>query len=193
MKTPTTLEFALLGLVEQAPISGYDLCKLFETTPMGHYSSSPGSIYPALKRLEKRGLIGGEVDREQTLRPRRLYVLLGAGRDELVRWVSQPVTRNDIVWAQDELLLRFGFMDALVQRPVIENFLEQLAGCCELEIRALQQHHRSMRGAERDGDPPPSGRLALGYGIDSYKTLLRWAKKSLIEFRASDARLGEKQ
>lgn len=132
------------------------------------------------------------MDREQSLRPRRLYRLHDAGRDELVSWVSQPLTRSDIVWAQDELLLRFSFMDALVERPVIENFLEELASCCELEIRSLQQHHQGMRDAERDGDPPSSGRLALGYGIDSYKTMLRWAKKSLAEFRVSGKKRGEK-
>ncbi|NIP16888.1 MAG: hypothetical protein GWM87_01035, partial [Xanthomonadales bacterium] len=39
----TVLEFALMGLVHQEPRSGYELKKIFETTPMAHCSSSPGA------------------------------------------------------------------------------------------------------------------------------------------------------
>jgi DNA-binding PadR family transcriptional regulator len=50
--TITTLGYALLGLIRAEPRTGYALRMVFETTPMGSYSSSPGSIYPALKSLE---------------------------------------------------------------------------------------------------------------------------------------------
>ena len=53
-RTPTALEYALLGLLHQQPQSGYDLRKVFETTALGNYSGSPGAIYPALRRLESR-------------------------------------------------------------------------------------------------------------------------------------------
>lgn len=182
----TTLEHALLGLIEQAPISGYDLCKVFETTPMGHYSASPGSIYPALKRLEARGLIEGQVEKATTLRPRRMFELTVDGREELVRWVSQPVTRRDIVWAEDDVLLRFGFMDALVGRDDVVRFLDEVVLQCSAELDSLEKHHRGMRAAESADDAPPTGRLALGYGIASYRTLRRWAKQARDELRRFD-------
>jgi hypothetical protein len=39
------------------PCSGYDLRGFFAGQPMATFSDSPGSIYPALKRLEKSGLV----------------------------------------------------------------------------------------------------------------------------------------
>jgi DNA-binding PadR family transcriptional regulator len=51
----TTLDYALLGLLDASPMSGYDVHKIFETTPLAHSGSSPGAAYPALKRLERRG------------------------------------------------------------------------------------------------------------------------------------------
>ena len=48
-RLPTSLEYALLGLIHMQPQSGYDLRKIFETTPMGHYSSSPGAMAPPRK------------------------------------------------------------------------------------------------------------------------------------------------
>ena len=173
----------MLGLIAQAPISGYDLCKVFETTPMGHYSASPGSIYPALKRLDKRGLVAGRVEKGSTLRPRRLFELTSDGHEELVRWVSQPVTRRDIVWAEDDVLLRFGFMDALVSRDVVVRFLDEVVRQCSAELDSLQAHHRKMRTAVSGDEAPSTGRLALGYGIASYRTLRRWAKQARDELR----------
>jgi DNA-binding PadR family transcriptional regulator len=78
-RTPTALEYALLGLVQQHPQSGYDLRKVFETTALGSYSGSPGAIYPALRRLERKGLVEGEVDSTKALRPKKVFHVTEAG------------------------------------------------------------------------------------------------------------------
>ena len=57
-----SLGYALLGLIEQKPASGYDLRKIFSSTSMKYYSDSPGAIYPALGRLEQQGLLRGTID-----------------------------------------------------------------------------------------------------------------------------------
>ena len=82
-KPISLLGYALLGLVQQRPSSGYDLRKMFAETAMGSFSDSPGAIYPALTRLEKRGLIRSEVEERAALRRRRLYRLTPKGRAEL--------------------------------------------------------------------------------------------------------------
>ena len=56
-KFASTLEMAMLGLMKQKQHSGYDLRKTFATTAMRHYSDSPGSIYPVLRRIEARDWI----------------------------------------------------------------------------------------------------------------------------------------
>ena len=61
MKNDSLLGFALLGLIHQQPMSGYDLRKIFASTAMGSFSDSPGAIYPA-RRLEARGLVRGTVE-----------------------------------------------------------------------------------------------------------------------------------
>ena len=55
--TLTALTYALLGLVRATPRTGYALRKVFEDTPMGSFSSSPGSIYPALDKLVRAELL----------------------------------------------------------------------------------------------------------------------------------------
>jgi DNA-binding PadR family transcriptional regulator len=167
----STLELALLGLISQAPMSGYDLRKVFTTTPMGHFSSSPGAIYPALKRLEESGLIEGTVKGRDTLRPRRVYVLTQEGKEVLKQRLSQPVTQDDIVWHMDDLLLRFVFMGDLLGREETLSFLKEFLQQTEAYIPSLQEHLENSRKSES-----PYGAFAMEHGIELYKTHARWAK-----------------
>jgi DNA-binding PadR family transcriptional regulator len=135
MTSTTTLGFALIGLLHKGPLSGYDLRKIFQTTPMGHYSSSPGAIYPALRRLEEQGLVSGSVERGQSLRPRKTFRPTRRGTQALRAWLAQPVTRDDVVFNLDVLLLRFAFMgnlsDAEETRRFLQSLVKELEGYVE--------------------------------------------------------------
>ena len=72
----TTFEHILLGLICLAPSSGYDLKRIFAATPMGVYQPSSGALYPALRRLELRGLVQAQAPASrdgQSARHRRVY------------------------------------------------------------------------------------------------------------------------
>jgi DNA-binding PadR family transcriptional regulator len=51
------LEFAILGLLQQSPMHGYELRKELNQVLGGLRSISFGSLYPALKRMHAAGLI----------------------------------------------------------------------------------------------------------------------------------------
>lgn len=176
-KAPTTLGYALLGLLRIESQTGYSLRKIFETTPMGHYSSSPGAIYPALKRLEKQGLIEGQVEGQDTLRPRKVYETTPLGIETLTRWVSQPITKDDVVWRDGELMLRFAFMGTVADDEVSHRFLDEMRQALDLYIPELEQ---VLAGIPKEG--PPHGRLALSSGIEAYKARRSWAIRAIKEF-----------
>src|ERR1700744_785072 len=52
-----TVEFALLGLLAETPMNGYDVQKRFELRLSGAWSAAYSQIYPALAKLEKAGSI----------------------------------------------------------------------------------------------------------------------------------------
>ena len=56
----TDFEQVLLGVIADEPRSGYGLKKLFSSSPASVYQPSPGALYPALRRLEERGLLHAE-------------------------------------------------------------------------------------------------------------------------------------
>jgi DNA-binding PadR family transcriptional regulator len=180
---PTPLGYALLGLVHQQPRSGYDLRRIFEATPMGHFSSSPGAIYPALDRLARAGLIAGKVDDTQPLRPRRVYEITAKGLEMLGAWVMKPVTHEDVVRREGELALRFAFLEGIGGPADSRRFLESLATEIDVEVGNLEQHLAGMKASAS-----LHGRLALESGIELYKARARWARRALRHFEPKPLR-----
>lgn len=175
---PSSLGYALLGLIHQQPRAGYALAKVFTTTPMGHYSGSPGAIYPALRALERAGLIRGRVERGGTLRPKRVFSPTRKGLAELRRWLGPPVSGDDVIWRLDELMLRFAFMDRLLSRAQTLRFLESFRDAVDVYVAILETHR-----AETASTMSLHGRLALESGIAGYQTQARWARHALGTLR----------
>ncbi len=171
----SALSLALLGLISMAPQSGYDLKKVFETTPLGHFSGSPGAIYPALERLEKDGLVAGTLERTRTLRPRKCYALTEVGRARLLDTILRPITREDVVWCLDELALRFSFLGHLVPKERSITFLQSY----QVHVEAYAQELAlQIRGIPDTG--VPHGRLALELGREHYLAAARWARRARL-------------
>jgi DNA-binding PadR family transcriptional regulator len=177
-RTPTTLDFALLGLLCQSPQSGYDLRKIFETMALGNYSGSPGAIYPALRRLEQQGLVEGEVDTTKVLRPKKIFRPTKAGRETLSDWLVREIEREDVERRVDELLLRFAFLSVLDSRTATRRFLESFLREVEDYLGELNRQRK-----EFPEETPLHPRLALAAGIEQYRACARWARKALKEFK----------
>lgn len=173
---PTTLELAILGLLALGPRSGYDLLRIFETTAIGNYSSSPGAIYPALGRLEKRGLIAGVVDDAHALRPKKVFRPTPDGESNLRRWLRTPITRNDVQRHLDELLLRFVF-HSLLDARASRDFLGELGRRTDEYVAELQEQRNVF-----SEDEPPHGLMALEFGIERYRACARWARRMSRRF-----------
>ena len=69
---------ALLSLLGDKPMHGYDLIRELEQRSGGAWRPSPGSIYPTLQLLEDEGLVTAE-ERDG----KRVYTITDAGRAEL--------------------------------------------------------------------------------------------------------------
>jgi len=174
----STLSLAILGLISQRPLTGYDLRKVFATTPMGHFSSSPGAIYPALKRLEEAGWIRRVVTAGKTRRERVLYRGTAQGLKRLTQHLSQPVTRDGVIWHLDDLMLRFAFMDGVVGRERTVRFLQDFATQIDAHVADLRRYFEGAKEIL-----PTCGKLAMDNGIQSYEMNARWARQAAEELQ----------
>ena len=90
------VEYAVLGLLRVSPRHGYDLVGEFEAeAELGDaLRVDLSNLYAALKRLERRGLILGVVERAGSRPARHVYHLTAVGEVEFERWLGEPVRHN---------------------------------------------------------------------------------------------------
>ena len=187
MLRSSTLEYALIGLLQQRAQSGYDLRKTFASTAMRHYSDSPGSIYPALRRLEARGWIAAEslpVGQAEDPRKRQAFHLTETGRAALVAWVEQRVTAADTRMHAHELMLRFAFMDGNVPRSTAIRFLEEFETGLAIYVEELRTQLEQMRTLVSIH----TGILAFESGIEGMEVQLDWARRARAQLAGADSR-----
>ena len=177
-KPLTTLEYALLGLVGIAPMSGYDVHKVFDTTPLAHFSSSPGAIYPALRRLERRGLLAARLDRTTEARPRRVYSLAKAGQATLDGWLGEAVTREEMVRDAGAPILRFSLMQGRLSRREVVAYLEGYRRVVESYLEELRGYLPDLRRGDT-----LHARLALERGIGGYERDVDWIEHAITEIK----------
>lgn len=170
---PTSLDYAILGILSQSPQTGYGVRKIFETTALGNYSSSPGTIYPALKRLHKLDLVNNEENSEG----KAYFKLTKKGLLTLKNWLLSKLSLQDIQKDNASVLLRFAFMEDLLTHSQILSFLDNLETTLRTYLKELNDYHKNEHKKM-----PLTGRLAFEYGIASYKTMLEWCLSSKIFF-----------
>ncbi|AWT35005.1 PadR family transcriptional regulator [Deinococcus arenae] len=81
-----TLDFLLLASLEHGPLYGLRIIQDVQQKTGGHFNFKEGTLYPALHRLEKRGLIHAETrPSDAGGPPRKYYHLTLTGLSELKR------------------------------------------------------------------------------------------------------------
>ena len=90
----------LLVLAERSPLHGYELIAELEERSGGRWRPSPGSMYPALGRLEEKGLIVGTTAETPDAEggAKRTYELTDEGRE----WVARRDPDAPLPWGEGE-------------------------------------------------------------------------------------------
>jgi len=82
-------ESLLLYLVGQQPMYGYQIIKELDRKSEGYFKFKEGTLYPALHRLEKAGLVVGKWQMLSSGRQRRYYYITEKGQRVLAEKMGQ--------------------------------------------------------------------------------------------------------
>jgi DNA-binding PadR family transcriptional regulator len=134
-----TVRHGLLALLSHGPSHGYQLKQGFEGRTGALWPLNIGQVYTTLARLEREGLV---IRLDEDERERTPYELTDEGRDELDRWIAQPVEATD---SRDELVTKV--LMALDVPGV--RFADVLQGHRRALIEELQRYTR----LKADADP----------------------------------------
>jgi transcriptional regulator len=78
-----TLDMLILRVAAAGPIHGYAIAQRIQQISNDVLQVQQGSLYPALYRLEERGLLKSEWSSSDTGREAKFYSLTAAGRKQL--------------------------------------------------------------------------------------------------------------
>jgi DNA-binding PadR family transcriptional regulator len=137
------LRHALLGVIKDTPLTGYDLVRHFQGT-VGYLWSAPQSqIYPELRRMEAEGLVEAKIAPRGRRAQKRIYSVTDAGMAELRRWATDfmPLPAQ-----RDPIMLKAAFFDL----APVESVREQLrAHIAQFQWRLEQWQSREDAIRER--------------------------------------------
>jgi PadR family transcriptional regulator PadR len=78
-----TLDTLILKTLSRGPNHGYGIARWLRESSADAFQVEEGALYPALRRLEKRGLLASGWDVTETGREAKFYRLTEEGRAEL--------------------------------------------------------------------------------------------------------------
>ena len=170
------LEFAVLGLLHDGPLHGYELRKRL-TTALGIFRAlSYGSLYPALRHLVDSGWIHETTDAADgsSKRPRITYELTADGKEHFQDLVAAS---GPDAWDDDDFDVRFAFFsrtEAQVRLRILEGRRSRL------EERLANIRDASQARRER----MDSYTLALQqHGEERAEREVRWLEELIVAER----------
>ena len=176
------LELAILGFLYDAPLHGYELRKRI-TALTGHVRPvAESTLYPAIKRLEKSGLLARETQPGAVAAPRHVLNLTPDGRQELRKRLAEPA-QGDIT-DENRWFVLLAFLrhlgDAAAQAAVLRRrlaFLEEPASF-------FYDGERPLRAEELD-DPFRRGILTIARATSQAE--LEWLRSTLASLGSGAA------
>jgi DNA-binding PadR family transcriptional regulator len=172
-----SLELAVLGLLHESPLHGYELRKRLNLLLGWGRLLSYGSLYPALKRLLRAGWINEVAAAAPGVsrRQRIVYQITPAGRQHFGEQITDT---GPAAWEDDTFNTRFAFFsrtDADVRLRILEGRLSRLQ-------ERLDRARHSSRGP---GDDRYLSELRR-HSIESVEREVRWLTELINAERSSD-------
>jgi DNA-binding PadR family transcriptional regulator len=180
------LDFAVLGLLYEAPMHGYELRKQLGARLGGFRAFSYGSLYPALRRLLRAGLIVEQTEpsREPGSEPalawprrsrRRVYHLTAEGKERFAEMLADAGPQT---WEDDG----FGIHMTFFSRTPADTRMRILEG----RRRRVEERREGLRAAlARAGEQIDRYTHELHrLGLDASEREVRWLNELIAHEQA---------
>lgn len=165
-----SIRYFILGILNQQPMSGYDIKRFFKNLGWLIGTPSFGSLYPTLHALRKEALVTMDIVSRQSKPPRKIYSITEKGVEVLRSWGDQPVLPSTS-------------LKSFVMRLLLGSNFSPLGLLAHLEQRRLQitKHQADLEKAAKDLDETSDlgKRLTFDYGLALANAELAWIDNAL--------------
>ena len=168
------LEMAVLGLLHESPLHGYELRKRLNLLLGWTRLLSYGSLYPALKRMLRDGVITEVTNPASvSMRQRITYQITDRGREE---FATEAADDGPSAWEDESFNMRFAFFSrtsADVRLRILEGRRSRLQERLDRQRRAVGGDDRYLSELRR-------------HAIESVEREVRWLTDLINAERSSD-------
>ncbi len=178
-----TLDYVILAGLLRKPRSGYDLTRWMERETSHFFAIGHSSIYPALARMQREGLVRFEVVPSEHGPERKVYSVTQAGREALLSWAAQPAAERQV---RDEQLVKALCYGFLPKERALARLREEKAGH-EEKLALYEEFERGLEVELREGRISREAYLGTlltlrrGMGVErSYVAWCEEAAKTII-------------
>ena len=167
--------YAILGVLSQGPMSGYDIKKFIELSISNFWSESYGQIYPILKQLTEEGLTSSHTEKQEGKPERYVYTLTDKGWDALREWLTEPA---EYVVGRIEILLKLFFG----RHTSVSTNIEHVQQFRALQVALLQKYaeiEKYINNVCIDETERLYSLITLNYGRCESEALIGWCDETL--------------
>ncbi len=170
------LKYAILGLLNRQPMTGYDIGKEFNYELAEFWHAKHSQIYTELKKLHDEGLVTYDIEISGDILEKKQYTITDAGKQDLIKWLHK-----------DELIERTA-KDVFRVRMYFSNNLDLESRIKLLESQQMQHKRRLnqlKKTSEQYPEVPPhdSDRfgdfIVLENAIMREESILNWIEKCI--------------
>jgi DNA-binding PadR family transcriptional regulator len=175
-ETINNKETAILGLLSEKPMHGYDIEQAIRMRDMRYWTEiSMSSVYKVLKKLEEKKLVVAEIRMATNNVAQKVYTLTPAGSLALKDKVAALFTAFDHhQWDIDLAISNFGILPDPLKKECIEAYITKL----EELFKGYGELEKYLTDEEC-----PGYRLALATRPQYlYRAELEWARDYLHQF-----------
>lgn len=120
-----TLKYAILGLINREPMTGYDITREFNSNNLANFWYAKHSqVYPELSRLMEEELVTCQVVIQGEKLEKKLYTITPKGREELRQWLLEDDPLGPT--PKDVFRLRLYFSDFMTPEELKKHLQAQL-------------------------------------------------------------------
>lgn len=138
MRKELAPEWALLGLLTQQPLHGYELHRYFtDPSALGQvWYLGLSQMYKLLKELEAQGYMEVTVEPQDNYPARKVYHITPAGRAAFWQWMEKPISNPRLI--RVEFLAKL-FLAQLLRPETIERVIDTQLEACQAQLTRLQE------------------------------------------------------
>jgi PadR family transcriptional regulator AphA len=173
-KRPLTAEHALLGLLCEKPLHGYELIQQIQAAQTKGlvWKIKQSMLYAVLGRLEEEGLVASVLEPQGARPPRKLFHLTVQGGERFAQWLRTPVQHGRDF--RLELLTKLYF--AVGEGAAVELIRRQI-GASEAQLQRLAVGEAVEAGSVAG--------LVGDYRVGQMEAALAWLRRCEVRFASA--------